>query len=187
MMLGDIVFLLGALLLLITTVRIVVRVLRRQWPEVRRLGARTGVAVALYLGIVVGVSLASPRRWIAVGEEQRFDDWCVTVTSVQRNQDGYRLGVRVTNRARGRPQRARDANLVLVAVDGHLYAPIDDGQSSLRVVLQPGQSLDVVLSYAVATDARIFGADVIHGAWPQWFIIGDRGSLLHKRPLVRLE
>jgi len=28
---------------------------------------------------------------------------------------------------------------------------------------------------------------VIHGAWPEWFIIGDRGSVLHKRTLIRVD
>lgn len=179
-------FIAGVIGLFAATARAVWLVLRRRWGEARRITARTGAVVAAYLLVVAVVSLATPRRWIAVGEEQRFDDWSLTVTSVSRVGRGYRVGVRIANRGRGRPQRAADANVLLVAVDGRSFAPINAGHQSLRLALQPGEARDTELNYGDVGDAPLLGADVIHGAWPQWFIIGDRGSLFHARPLVRL-
>lgn len=183
---ADLVFVAGLGGLFAATARALWLVRCRRGRAVRRLMARTGAAVAAYVAIVAVVSLSTPQQWIAVGEEQRFDDWSLTVTSVSRVDRGYRLGVRVANHGRGRPQRATDANVLLVAVDGRSFAPIEGGHQSLRRVLQPGEAHDTELQYGDLGDTPLRGADVIHGAWPQWFIIGDRGSLFHKRPLVRL-
>ena len=96
------------------------------------------------------------------------------------------MDVRVSNRGRGRPQAARDAKLVLVADDGHRFEAIAHNPGrSLRSQIQAGESIDLVCRYEVPTDVEIIGIDVVHGAWPQLFIVGDCGSLFHKRPYVR--
>jgi hypothetical protein len=188
MRIGDLVFLVGALVVLIVLVRIFVCALRGRWNDVQRISLRMSAIMAVYMSIVVGVSISTPRQWIPMGQEQRFDDWCMSVLSATRNQDHYQLAVRVTSRALGRPQRAADADLLLAASDGREVAPSPAlDRRSLRSVLQPGESFDTVCDYDVPADARIIGAHIVHGAWPSWFIIGDRGSLLHKMPLVRLE
>ena len=43
-----------------------------------------GVYLGAYFGVLILVSLASPRRVVRVGENQCWDDWCIAVTDVRR-------------------------------------------------------------------------------------------------------
>jgi len=187
MHLADVVFLVALLGLGVGLARLTLLAVRGRWREVRRLARRLAAGTAAYLAVVVGVSIATPRRWVALGERQCFDDWCIAVLRVDRLDSRYRLAIRVSSRARGRPQRAADARVVLVAADGRrVEADPAPGERSLQSMLQPGESFETVRDYGARADAVIVGADVVHGAWPAWFIIGDRGSLFHRRPLVKL-
>ncbi len=185
---ADLVFLIVLLGIVGALGRLAYCALRHRWSDVRRIGGRLLVFIVLYLGIVIGVAVATPRHWVAIGEEQRFDDWCVAVLSVDHHERNYRVVIRVSNQGRGRAQAAADAQLLLVADDGRKFAPKEDpDQRSPRSRLQAGEFFETICSYDVPDDARIVGIDVVHGAWPELFIVGDRGSLFHQRPLVRVE
>jgi len=188
MKLAELVFIAVVLLSLITVFRMAYNALRQRWGSIGRIAIRWFGFTIVYLSIVIGVSLATPRQWVAIAEEQRFDDWCVAVLRVDHHQRRYDVEIRVTNRARGRPQSARDARLVLVTTDGRTVEAIAGGaQRSLRSKLLPGEAFTTECQFDVPDDVELVGIDVIHGAWPQLFIVGDRGSLFHKRPLVRLQ
>jgi len=162
--------------------------LRRRRPQARRVLGRTASFLSAYVAVILLASVAAPRQWIALGQEQRFDDWAVTVRAVARSDQHYRVDLRVSSHARRRPQRAVDADVRLVAADGRSFAPQEaPGERSLQSVLQPGETFDTVRTFDVPPDADVIGLDVIHGGWPGLFVIADRGSLLHKRPLVRLD
>jgi hypothetical protein len=149
---------------------------------------RFGGFAIVYFSILVGVSLATPRRWVAIGEEQRFDDWCLTVLGIERHGHRYDVDVRVSNRGRGREQAASDAKLQLITSDfRRIEAIADNSPQQLRSTIAAGDSLDVTCRFEIPDDADVIGVDVVHGAWPQLFIIGDRGSLFYKRPLVRVD
>lgn len=187
MSLGELVFIALFLGTLGATLRIVVHLAKGRTREARRLALRLALLLVTYLGVVVAVSLATPRVWFALGEEQRFDDWALTVVAAEPLADGVRLTLRVANRGRGRPQAARDVEVLLVAADGRRLAPRSQtGERSLREPVAAGASVETTRDYAVPDGLEILGVDVVHGAWPAWFVIGDRGSLWHRRPLVRL-
>jgi len=188
MQLADLVFLLGVFALFVAALRAAGFAVRGRWADARRVGARAVVAVVVYLAVVVLVSVATPRRWIGAGEEQRFDDWAITVTTVERTASGYRVGLRVANHGRGRAQAAADAEVVLATATGDRIAPEPaPGERSLRSRVQAGDWFETVREFTVPVGAEVLGLDVRHGtAGPGWFIIGDRSSLLHLRPLVRL-
>lgn len=188
MQLQDLLFIIVFLTAVVALTRAVVSTLRGRRPDARRILSRIGVFAVGYLSVVIATSLLSPRRWIAVGAEQRFDDWALTVTHVEHATQRYHVDLRVTSHARGRPQRAADAAVVLVASDGRRFRPLDaPGARSLQSLLQPGESFETSRDFQVPSDARIIGLDVLHGAWPALFVIGDRGSLFHKRPLARID
>jgi hypothetical protein len=42
------------------------------------------IGAAVYLGVVILVSLVAPRRVLSVGEPLRFDDWCIAVEGAER-------------------------------------------------------------------------------------------------------
>jgi hypothetical protein len=186
MKIADLVFLLA--LLFVAIIRVAYHACRRRWELVRRIGLRAIGLVAAYLGIVVAVSLASPRQWVELNEEQRFDDWCVSIVDAKRTGNQFTVRARVSNRGRGRAQAARDASLFLLAVNGNRFELVTDPISpSLHSRIQAGESIETECRCELPPETKILGLDVQHGAWPEWFIVGDRGSLVHRRTLVRVE
>ena len=83
--------------------------LRGRLRQAVKLLAMIGVCLALYLGVIVVVSLASPPRVMALGEDRCFDDWCLAVDDIARSESPtrteYTVTLRVSNRARRAPQR----------------------------------------------------------------------------------
>jgi hypothetical protein len=188
MRIQDLVFIGAFLGTVAALLRAAIAALRRRWSDARRILTRLTVFGIAYLLLVSATSLLSPRRWISLGEEQRFDDWALTVLRVSHTAQRYHVDIRVASHARGRPQRAADAGLALVASDGRRFWPLPAPDArSLQSVLQPGEWFETARDYDVDPQARIIGLDVLHGGWPALFIIGDRGSLFHQRPLVRAE
>lgn len=163
---AELVFILFFLTAAATALRVVARLATRRWRDARRLAAKLGVAAILYLAVVVVVSLFSPRRWVALGEEQRFDDWALTVLRAETTPTGWRLVARVANRGRGRAQSAPDAELLLVADDGRMFAPaaVPAGRS-LRSMVAPGDSFETVLGFAVPSGSPSWGptSSTAHG------------------------
>jgi hypothetical protein len=186
--LGDLTFITCFLTFVVASVRLVILAARRRWADVRRAGLHLAAATAAYLAVVAVVSLATPRRWVALGEEQRFDDLAFAVVHAEASSGHWLLQVRVANHGLGRAQRARDAGVALVAADGRRFpCTCEPSGRPLTSVVQAGESFTTTVTVDVPEDAAILGADVIHGAGPPgWFIVGDRGSMLHSRPLVRL-
>lgn len=184
--LADLIFLGLVVALMVAILRIAAHGVAGRWNTVRLLGYRTSLSVAAYLAIVAAVSLSSPRRWIPVGAEQRFDDWGLTVERVDPVPTGIRVTVRVANHGRGRAQAARDAELLLITKDGREIAPSAAplGARSLRSIVQAGDAFETERDFVVPPGTQVAGLDVRHGAWPEFFIVGDRGSLFAKRPLV---
>ena len=188
MKIQDLLFIVIVFGTVIALLRVGIAAVRGRGTHARHILRHTAIFLAAYVAVVIAVSLATPRRWIEIGHEQRFDDWAITVTSVVHTATHYRVDVRVSNHARGRPQRASDAALSLVAADGRTFPAHDAPQErSLQSVLEVGESFDTAREFDVPADARIIGLDVIHGAGRGLLIIGDRGSPFYKRPLVRIE
>ena len=80
--------------------------LRRRPVRARATLRRLGVMIGVYIGIVILVSLLSPRRVLHMGDAQCWDDWCIAVTDVRRlaaeGALSYEVTFRVSSRARRR-------------------------------------------------------------------------------------
>ena len=188
MHIADLVFLLVVFATVIALLRIAYLGFAGRGAAAGRAALRTGVILAVYLTVVVVVGLASPRKWVALGEEQRYDDWAITVRKAARTDSGYAMTIAVANHGLGRPQAERGAEVVLITESGaRIHAAEAPGERSIQTTLQPGESFETIRTYKVPSSEAVVGARVIHGAWPGWFIVGDEQSLLHKRPLVRLD
>jgi hypothetical protein len=165
--------------------------------------------LAAYLSIVVVVSLLTPRKELRPGEDQCFDDWCISVEgvafsntagrgSVQMQAKGryYFVTLRVSSRALGRAQAAPDAAVYLLDDRDRVYQPSAEGQRAfeslngkslpLGMRLQPGASFRSVTVFDVPKDAAGIGLVVAHGGWPGRFIVGDSNSLFHKKTVTLL-
>lgn len=173
---------------------------------------RCGVTFAIYLGAVVVVSLLSRQRVLAIGEDWCFDDWCVAVDGVTLAPElgstdhpvrahgvFYVVRLRLSNHARGRPQRASSAAVHLLDGLGHRHDVSSKGQnafealngptSSLTSTVAVGQSLTTVRVFDLPGDARDVGLTIEHpvGFSPGLFVIGDQASLFHRPTVVRLQ
>ena len=165
--------------------------------------------LAVYLSIVVVVSLLSPRKELRVGQDECFDDWCLAVDNVHFSTSAgggafrtpaqgifYFVRLRVSSRALGRAQAAPDAAVYLLDEHGRTFEPSPEGQRAyesangksipLGTRLLPGASFQSVIVFDVPKGVGPIGLVVSHGGWPGRFIIGDSNSLLHKKRVILL-
>jgi hypothetical protein len=67
------------------------------------------ICATIYFGIVIIVSLFVPRRVIRTGDPLCYDNWCITVDSVEPTASSsdvsYVVNLRLSSRARGVTQR----------------------------------------------------------------------------------
>ena len=149
-----------------------------------------GIAAALYMGVVLAVAIASPRKTYAVGQMQCFDDWCITTTSARRTPQGtVEVNLRLSSRAKRVAQRELGTVVYLVDAQGRRFDPAPDPAIvPLDTRLQPGEAVDAPRRFDVPADARDLGLVYKHeGGFPiQFFIIGENDSI-HGPAIVRLD
>ncbi len=86
MKLFDLVFLVSFFGVLATLGRLCYLLVRGRRQGTRSTARGLLAFVGLYAMVLVTVSLASPQKVLPVGEPQCFDDWCITVEAVSRQQ-----------------------------------------------------------------------------------------------------
>ena len=151
---------------------------------------------AIYLAILVAVSLRQPQKTVAIGQDRCFDEMCFAVTGVEEVpgfliHDGSRLmrvSVRITNHARGRTESEKLIRAYLVDAQGRRWqesAAVSGVPLTTRVA--KGDSVLSEPVFKVAKDATGLGLVFTHG-WrqPGVLVIGDSDSLLHRRTIVPL-
>jgi hypothetical protein len=156
---------------------------------------RLGIGVALYFCAVVLASALSPQRFSVVGADQCSDDWCIAVQAVRRDTTSggisYEVALRLASKARRVAQRERFVVVYLRDERGRRYAPVTEaGAVPFDTLLQPGETAAAIRRFLVPADARVAGLVVARagGGWfPGCCIIGDQGSLFHRRTIVKLD
>src|SRR6266566_2322362 len=114
---------------------------------------------AVYLCVVIGVSLGQRQRVVAVGERQCFDEMCFTVIRVE-EVPGLLIRAYLVDGEGGQWEMSPGVNGV------ELTARVTGGGS---VVRQP--------VFKVAADASGLGLVLTHGRWqPGVLVIGDSDS-----------
>jgi hypothetical protein len=151
---------------------------------------------AVYLCVVVGVSLAQRQRVMAMGEPQCFDDMCFTVTGAEEVpgfliKDGRRL-VRVSVRVTNRGRKAQSEGLIwayLADAEGRKWEESSGVNGvGLTAKVTGGNSVVSEPVFKVAGDATGLALVFTRGYWqPGVLVIGDSDSLLHRRTVVKLD
>jgi hypothetical protein len=210
-MIFDLLFIVVVLATVVTFVMAATAGVRRRRQRAGSLLRRWVAAVAIYLGAVVAVSLVSPQRVLAIGDDWCFDDWCVAVNSVtlapelgpsdrpvRANGVFYVVRLRLSNHARGRTQRAGSVAVHLLDGLGHRHGVSSEGQSAfeardgptlpLTSTIPLHQSLTTVRVFDLPRDVHDVGLTIEHpvGFSPGLFVIGDQTSLFHRPTVVRL-
>lgn len=142
---------------------------------------------AVYLGVVVAVSLSTPRRTIEIGENRCFDDWCVTVERISAARP-IAATLRVSSIAKRISQGAPDTTVYLEDADGRKFpSKPENGQPLFATKIGPGESYKTVREFDVPDNVKIVGLVVRHGsAGPGAVVIGDDSALFHKPAIVKL-
>lgn len=203
---ADFVFLASVLLALVLLVRAAIAVLRRRWAVAGRLARILAIFVGGYALLLLLVGLAMPRRTIAPGERECFDDWCVAALSAtlkgntpqppspsDLDSDTWVAIVEVSSVAKRIRQRTREVRVELEDERGRLYLPCatptpQSAGATRRLTdeLGPGESFQVRLRFQVPRAAKPAGLVVHHGECPEKFIIGSDQSALHRPTLLQL-
>jgi hypothetical protein len=149
------------------------------------------VCVAVYLGLVLLVSLVRSQRTLRIGETLCFDDWCITVDRVEQSpsaSDGaYVVNLRLSSRALRVTQRENNLAVYMTDSRGYRYDPVPRSSDiPLNVQLGPGDSVLAARTFKVPLDASELGLVIAHeGGFPiEWFIIGS--GPFRKPPIVQL-
>ena len=182
-------------LLLVVTAAIVVvsaavAAVRGRRPSALRTLMRLGIAAAIYMLVVLTVSLATPRRNYRVGDTQCFDDWCIAVTHALRaTRTTMVVGLRLSSRAKRVAQRELGTVVYLTDPAGHRYDPVIDARATpLDALLQPGQAVETRRIFMVPSDARGLSLVYTHeGGFPIGFFIIGENEWAHGPPLVHLD
>ena len=155
---------------------------------------RTGIVAGLYFAVLILVSALSPQRFLGLGDDQCSDDWCIAVQRVRRDTvptgERYDVSFRVSSRARRVAQRERFVTVYLRDQNGRRYRPDGDANANpFDTLLSPGQTVSVTQRFVVPAPTRIVGLVVAReggGRFPGCCILGDEGSLFHRRTIVEL-
>lgn len=190
-LLFGVLFLIGVTSLLVASGAALLQRRARALVILRRLS----IVAALYVCVLILVSVLTPRRLLALGEDQCSDDWCIAVQAVRRDTTrgdvGYEVAFRLSSRARGVAQRERFVAVYLRDERGHRYGPVAAASAvPFDTLLSPGQAIVAVRRFMVPARAGAVGLVVARegGGWfPGCCIIGDEGSLFHRRAIVKLD
>ena len=148
--------------------------------------------VGIYFAVVLIVSLLMPRQIVAMGEELRFDDWCIAPESVARTTGGdassYTAHLRLISRARRITQREHGVAVYLNDARGTRFDPLPDPSDiPISVALGPGDSVDISRTFALPAGDAPTGLVIAHegGFQMGWLMIGQ--GPFRKPPIVPLE
>lgn len=205
MLIGDLVFIVLVLTTLSVLLRALYLLMRGRYAQSTRVFGRLAIGLAIYFAALIAVSLLSPRKVLAMGQDRCFDDWCLAVESATTAPDiadkaangkYYIVTLRVSSQAKRVSQRALDASVHLEDDRGNTYEPSDSGQRAYEAQhgpakalfdrLEPGEFFNTVRVFDVPRDAGGLGLVVLHGAFLGHLIIGDSQSFLHKRTMTLL-
>lgn len=191
-MLTDLVFILLFLTAVGTLLTAGVFASLKQFGRSRRILRRLLVGAAVYMLVVIAVSLVLPRRMLNSGDSQCFDDWCVAIAGSKRSETAksveYRVGLRLFSRARRIAQRENHLAVYLTDKSGRRFDPVSDKSDlPFDVLLQPEESVVLSRRFILPPDAADVNAVITHeGGFPiGWFIMGY-DTWFRKPPLIRL-
>jgi hypothetical protein len=163
----------------------------------RWVGALGGAGTVVYLGLLIGFSLASREVTLAPGEEKYFCEIdCHLAYSVSATHEELRRGERElhvslrtrfdeTTTAPWRPKNApltpNERRVLLTDSRGRSYFPEIVSGTPLSRPLIPAQSYDTELIFRLPADASGVRLLVTTSGWDERLLIGEENSLGHKK------
>ncbi len=172
---------------------------RADWPKARRGLRSIGLAWAIYMAVLLVVSLRQPQRLIPLGREQCFNEMCFAVLRADQIE-GYsgrgnrgerllRVAVQVSNRGHGGPEREASVRCYLLDAHGRRWEELRGvGGVPLTASVPAGGHVVSEPIFAVPDSVQGFSLVLSHGRWqPGLLVIDDGDSLLHRPVAMRLQ
>lgn len=183
---AGLALLLAVLAILILLVRLAVRAIRRK-PITRTVVALL-IVVAAYSALWCVFYFISGDKAVPLGTDVCFDDWCATVTSIERpaalGTQGHELyphgqfvilHVKMSNRARGIAQKPSEPRIHIIDDKGNAWPYSEEAQRALENAigkqapldsrLELHQSLETQIVFDVPKDAQHLKALIEEGPW----------------------
>ncbi|HKF76975.1 MAG TPA: hypothetical protein VKF59_12585 [Candidatus Dormibacteraeota bacterium] len=181
---SDLLMLLSAAAVVVLAAATAAHLARRRWRSAGTLAAAMAALIAAYAAALLAVGLSSRAEQLRPGDAKCFDDWCAAMLSARPDPPARTVlvDVQLQNRGRGRAMRSEGARAYLELPGGGEVAP-EDG-SGLRMLLQPGQRVDLELTFpapAALRGVRFVVDEGGGGVGPGTFEIGGEGSPFHPR------
>jgi hypothetical protein len=151
-----------------------------------------GRILTVYVAVCVISAALIPRRILALGQPECFDDWCIQIDSVTKLSSAvplrYQASARIFSTAKRVSQREKGIALYMEGTDRRRYAArMDSATQPFDLPLNPGESVAVSRVFQPPDGTTPAGIVVTHERFPiDWFVIGEGASLFHKEPLVEL-
>jgi hypothetical protein len=194
---GNLLFFVCFLTTVILAAILIYRKLRGR--PVRRLVIAIATCFSVYAVILIGVSLTSKTRDLALGTNKCFDDWCATVAGsrplpLPNAAETKLLAVTLTvsNRARQAAFRPSQPRVTLVLPSGSEVSPSSLGQREFEKTAGPqedlarrlvaGDSFQTTVVFEVPAATRDASVVLLEGpAFITRFLVGDENSFLHRK------
>lgn len=195
---GNLLFFVFLITTAILTAVLAFRVFRGR--PIRKLAVAISLCLMVYAATLVGVSLSSERRQLALGTDKCFDDWCATVTGARflpavsggANTKVVAVSLRVSNRARQAAFRPSQPRVTLALGAGEMISPSESGQrefekqagpqETLAKRLVAGETFQTTLAFEVPSATHEASVLLLEGpAVITRFLVGDENSLLHRK------
>ena len=148
--------------------------------------------VAVYVVVLMAVSLLTPQKIGSAGQAYCMDIWCIGIEKVSpipaRNQIAYKVDVRIFSDADTVKTSGKGFSVFLVDERGRRFPMVKDPSViPFDLSLDPGQSVNTSLTFVTAADAReLFLTIDSPLPWVARLCFACDGSLLHKPTLLRV-
>jgi len=149
---------------------------------------RWAIGFGAYMAVVAGTSIFLPRQVAKVGEAMCSDDWCLTVTGIERVAGAYRVGFLIESRAKRVTQRERGVSVYLADAAERQYGPREEASEvPFDVAVGPGDRVETSRTFDLPSGVKPAGLVIRRGSgFPiAWFIIGYP-TWFRKADMVRL-
>jgi hypothetical protein len=156
--------------------------------------------IFVYFVILLTFSLTSKEKALPMKQDKCFDDWCASVIDVSKtttdNATTYIVTLQISSHARGRAQEPDNPFIYVVDEQGTIYPESETVKStyekqygkqrpiSSRIDAQSSYQTNMVFLLPTRRKGSLV---ITEGGFPTPLIIGDEGSLLHRKSITPLD
>lgn len=153
----------------------------RRKVAAKRVVAFLAVWYGVYAVLLLGASLLSSPKSMAIGERKCYFEWCISLAKADPTPAGYRLTFETSNEGR-RAQRP-DTPRLRLDIDG---ASSEIDAPGLRDRVEGHGSRTFRVEVRVPTDAKEVRVTPCEGGFPSAIVVDDDNSPLHAKSFWRV-